>query len=259
MLKARINGIDVYYELSGRGPVVVFCHGEAGNHLSWWQQVPEFSKQYRCLTYDLRGFGQSLESYNGPGPSALVEDLYSLLHHLGIRDIRLVSHSLGCVAGMGFALKYPSRVRSLVLAGSHGNVVDTAIRRKFQQQNGVSKDPASYALSPRLQRERPSVHFLHQEIMALNPPLSSDYLYQAGSVPPPPKVLFNKFSFPTLFVVGEEDPVTPPELVEMAQQVVPNSRMVKLPKTGHSPPFERPEIFNYEVLAFLEAAERVAI
>ena len=58
---AALNGIELYYESHGEGPVVTFLHGAGGNHISWWQQVPVFSQRYRCLTIDHRGFGRSLD------------------------------------------------------------------------------------------------------------------------------------------------------------------------------------------------------
>ena len=48
-----------YEDTGGNGPTVLFLHGAGGNHLSWWQQVPVFAEEYRCITVDQRGFGQS--------------------------------------------------------------------------------------------------------------------------------------------------------------------------------------------------------
>src|SRR5438094_6559471 len=62
MPKAPVNGIELYYEVHGNGPAVVFAHGAGGNHLSWWQQVPVLARQYRCISFDHRGFGQSPRS-----------------------------------------------------------------------------------------------------------------------------------------------------------------------------------------------------
>ena len=50
MPKASINGIELYYKSHGEGPAITFAHGRGGNRLSWWQQVPVFSKDYRCIT-----------------------------------------------------------------------------------------------------------------------------------------------------------------------------------------------------------------
>jgi pimeloyl-ACP methyl ester carboxylesterase len=97
MPKAQINGITLYYEVHGQGPAVVFAHGAGGNHLSWWQQVPVLARQYRCISFDHRGFGQSLDAPNGPGSQAFVEDLKGLLDYLEIERASLVAQSMGDV------------------------------------------------------------------------------------------------------------------------------------------------------------------
>src|SRR5262245_28226414 len=61
-------GCDLYYEVTGAGPAVVFAHGFGGNHLSWWQQVPHLAERYTCVTFSHRGFGPSGEDAGGPGP-----------------------------------------------------------------------------------------------------------------------------------------------------------------------------------------------
>ena len=84
MTSAKINGIDVHYQAFGEGETIVFAHGAGGNLLSWWQQIPYFSQNYRCITIDQRGFGHSLDVPNGPGSGAFVEDLVGLLDYLEI-------------------------------------------------------------------------------------------------------------------------------------------------------------------------------
>src|SRR5512138_902447 len=86
-----LDGCDLYYELYGRGPALVFAHGARGNDLSWWQQVPYFQERYTCLTFAHRGFGRSREVEDGPGPAAFVDDLAALLDHLGFEEVRLVA------------------------------------------------------------------------------------------------------------------------------------------------------------------------
>jgi len=75
MPSVSINGISLYYEVHGDGPAVVFAHGRGGNHMSWWQQIPEFSRRYRCITFDHRGFGSSVEVGGGRGQDRFVDDL----------------------------------------------------------------------------------------------------------------------------------------------------------------------------------------
>ncbi len=73
------DGSRLYYEdAGGSGPTVLFLHGAGGNHLSWWQQVPVFTEEYRCVTVDQRGFGKSPDVAGGPGPAALATDALAL-------------------------------------------------------------------------------------------------------------------------------------------------------------------------------------
>ena len=64
--QAPVNGIDLYYESHGSdsAPTIVFAHGRGGNHMSWWQQVaaPPVG-EYRCITFDHRGWGASIAGY----------------------------------------------------------------------------------------------------------------------------------------------------------------------------------------------------
>ena len=91
---AIINGIEFYYESHGGGPAIAFAHGAGGNHLSWWQQIPAFSSGYRCITFDHRGWGASVEPPGGPGRKAFVEDLKQLLDHLNIERTFLIAQSM---------------------------------------------------------------------------------------------------------------------------------------------------------------------
>ncbi|MCH8282189.1 MAG: alpha/beta fold hydrolase, partial [Chloroflexi bacterium] len=95
MPQAPVNGIELYYESHGEGPAIVFAHGRGGNHMSWWQQVPAFREEYRCITFDHRGWGASPDSANPRGRSAFVEDLTGLLDHLGVDRTFLVAQSMG--------------------------------------------------------------------------------------------------------------------------------------------------------------------
>ena len=82
---ADVNGISVNYQLYGSGPVLVFAHGSGGNSLSWWQQIPEFSKYFTCLTYDQRSFGLTADDSEKPkGRSEFANDLKALLDYLVI-------------------------------------------------------------------------------------------------------------------------------------------------------------------------------
>src|SRR3989304_7741761 len=112
-----VNGIDLYHEEHGKGFPLVLAHGAGGNHLSWWQQVPAFSRKYRCVTFAHRGWGLSLGG-RAAGPAAFVEDLRGLMDHLGIRQAALVAQSMGGLTCLGFTIAHPKRVKALVMGNT---------------------------------------------------------------------------------------------------------------------------------------------
>src|SRR5262245_24114665 len=128
------DGFRLYYEDSGgAGCAVLFLHGAGGNHLSWWQQVPVFAEDYRCVTVDQRGFGQSLDRAGGPGPAALAPDALALLDHLGIARAAVVAQSMGGWAAVGAAIQAPARFWAVVMANTVGNLTNPEIAALRQQ------------------------------------------------------------------------------------------------------------------------------
>ncbi|HLI49286.1 MAG TPA: alpha/beta hydrolase, partial [Chthonomonas sp.] len=117
---ATLNGIDLYYGDYGQGTALVFAHGVGGNHASWYQQIAFFSRWYRVIAIDQRGFGNSHDTPDGPGAAAFVDDLAALLDHLGIERAILVAQSMGGGTCLGFALRYPERTLALVMADTSG-------------------------------------------------------------------------------------------------------------------------------------------
>ena len=119
----------IYYESTGSGEVVVLSHGAGGNHAIWVHQTPVFAETYRVVTWDQRGWGKSTDVRGLAGDSeTAVEDLRRLLDHLDIDKAHLVGQSMGGWAVAGFALRYPERTRSLVLANTYGGLTTEPMR-----------------------------------------------------------------------------------------------------------------------------------
>ena len=122
------DGFRLYYEdTGGNAPTIVFLHGAGGNHLSWWQQVPVFAEEYRCVTLDQRGFGQSPDVAGGPGPAALASDALAVLDHLQIARAAVIAQSMGGWAAVGAAVRAPERFWAIVLANTVGNLTSPEI------------------------------------------------------------------------------------------------------------------------------------
>ncbi len=251
-----INDIDLYYEVHGSGPALLFAHGQGGNHLSWWQQIPFFSRYYTCITFDQRAFGLSHDR-DGRGRRSFGADVTGLLTHLGVEDVRVVAHSMGGRTGIAIALRSAIPCRALVLSGTNGGAVDDAIRER-QDEAAKARGPgglAPHSLAESFKRERRDLHFLYQAISRLNPPRPGDFLALPPGFRGSTAERLAGSGIPILYLVGEHDAITPPDMVEMCHALVAGSRFHVIPGAGHSTYFERPDAFNEVVLRFLQEAD----
>jgi 3-oxoadipate enol-lactonase len=251
------NGFRLYYEDSGGpAPAVLLLHGAGGNHLSWWQQVPAFAEEYRCVTADQRGFGQSPDVPGGPGPAALAADALALLDHLGIARAAVVAQSMGGWAAVGAAVQAPQRFWAIVLANTVGNLTHPEIAAVRQRLAAASPPrPAVLwhaALGPTFRKAEPVRSFLYAQIAGINPPRPADFSDQLGRLTTPVE-RYAATRVPTLFLTSDEDGLIWPELSRTVHQHVPGSRFERVDAAGHSTYFERPDVFNREVGAFLKA------
>lgn len=250
------GGFRFYYEDSGGdGPVLLFLHGAGGNHVSWWQQVPVFAEEYRCVTLDQRGFGQSPILSGGPGPAALSTDAIALLDHLGVARAALVAQSMGGWAAVGAAVRAPERFWAIVMANTVGNLTNPEIAATRQRLVATSPPrPAVLwhgALGATFRKEHPVRSFLYAQLAGTNSPLPATFREEMGRLTTPVEQ-YAAARVPTLFLTSDEDALIWPELVERVHAHVPGSELVRVPAAGHSTYFERPEVFNREVGAFLK-------
>src|SRR5437773_3685872 len=249
------DGFRLYYEdTGGAAPTLLFLHGAGGNHLSWWQQVPVFAEEYRCVTVDQRGFGQSPDVSGGLGPTALATDALALLDHLGIAQAAIVAQSMGGWAAVGATVQAPERFWAIALANTVGNLTNAEIAALRQKLAAASPPrPAvlwQAALGGTFRKAHPVRTFLYAQIAGLNAPLPADFRDQLGRLTTAVE-RYAATRVPTLFLTSDEDGLIWPELSETVHQNVPGSQFVRVAAAGHSAYFEQPEVFNRGVGAFL--------
>jgi 3-oxoadipate enol-lactonase len=256
---AHVNDIDLYYESHGSGPAILFAHGVGGNHLSWWQQVPVFSKRFRCVIFDHRAFGRSIDLPEGPGRTQFAPDAVALMDTLGEEKFYVVAQSMGGRTAAGLVYRYAERLLGVVYCGSTGGSLD-AEARQWQREHRESLPPdqsqLDRALAPDFAGRQPEMEFLYREIRRLNPPRPADFLahrpgWTGGSFS---QVLRNS-GVPLQFMAGEHDAITPARIVERSAHLA-GARFVCIANSGHSAYFEQPDAFNAAVLDFIDDLER---
>jgi pimeloyl-ACP methyl ester carboxylesterase len=255
-----LPGCDLYYEVTGSGPALVFAHGLGGNQLSWWQQVPHFRARYTCITFAHRGFTPSTGGTD-PGPRAFVDDLEALIDHLGLADVRLVAQSMGGWTCLGYTLRHPERVRALVMCDTTGSLHHPEIERIWAARTGNPEAELFArgihpAAGERMAREQPALHYLYHQINNLAVGLDKQAVRDTlASLRITPAEQVAALRVPLLCIAGEEDIVIPPEAVAVLASLVPGARLERVPRAGHSVYFERPDTFNALLDTLLQSVD----
>ncbi len=255
MPTVHVNGIDLYYETYGSGPAVVFCHGAGGNHLSWWQQVPAFRDRYRCITFDHRAFGRSID-LTGEGRQWFARDVEALLTHLGETRCAIVAHSMGGRTAVGVTFRTSIEVWGLVFSGTNGGAVNDevhAIQRAHRENLPPGSTLLDRAIPPTFVQQRPDLAFLYRQIQRLNPPRPPDFLAPLPGYAGSTAGRLAESGIPVMFLVGSDDQVVPAAAIEACHRAVPGSGFTLIDGAGHSSYFEKPDEFNGAVGAFLDA------
>lgn len=254
MAFARINGTDLYYESHGEGLPLVLSHGIGSNHLHWWQQIPEFSRRFRVIAFDHRGFGFSADT-NGLGPRAFVDDLEALLAHLDIERAVLCGQSMGGLTAGGFASRHPQRVAALVLSCSGGGFFPVAHSEAFRQAVAAVR---TYEAFSRLSIEQdgfpqrqPALRFLFESLAQLNHGFDMTRLPDLRTLVADVQPLAAA-GVPALLIGGEDDNGANAAL-ERIHAALPGSAFHVLPEVGHLLFFEAAAAYNRLVLDFLES------
>ena len=149
------DGVKLYYEETGSGTPIVFVHEFAGDCRSWEPQVRHFSRRYRCITYNARGYPPSEvpEEAERYSQQRARDDVRCVLDALGLERAHVVGLSMGGFATLHFGISYAERALSLVVAGC-GYGAHPEQRAEFQQNSrelantmlaeGMAKVAATY-------------------------------------------------------------------------------------------------------------------
>ena len=236
--------------MSGSGPALIFAHGLGGNHISWWQQVPFFEKQWTCITFAHRGFAPSTGIAD---PSRYADDLGALVAHLDLAEVRLVAQSMGGWTCLEYALREPGRVKALVMAETTGSLRRPSIdvERAQIRAGELFARGIHPAAGERMAIEQPALHYLYRLIDRLNEPLDKQAIHKhlvAAMTTPSEHVA--DLPTPILWLFGAESYLAP-EAAAWLSATLPGARIVRVPEAGHSIYFERPLVFNQVVADFL--------
>ncbi|HEU0293670.1 MAG TPA: alpha/beta fold hydrolase [Anaerolineales bacterium] len=257
----NVNGVNLYYELHGpeMAPVLVLNNGIIMNAAtSWFFQTRVLSKEYRLLQYDCRGQGQSDHPEIPYSMEGHADDLFGLLDALGIEKAHIAGISYGGEVAQAFALKYPAKVRSLILIDT---VSEVGPEVRLVVQSWVDALRVGDALA--FFNATVSWNF-SPEFIANNSTLLEDAKKRYAALDFAAiirlceaffEVDFTKrlgeIKVPTCIMVGELDLLKGIRYAEVLKRNIPHAEYHVLMGAGHASCWERPQEFNSIVLGFL--------
>lgn len=269
---APVNGINLYYEEHGSGFPLVWSHEFAGDYRSWKQQVNFFSRRYRVITYNARGYPPSdvPECLNDYTQAQSVDDLKALLDYLEIPRAHVGGLSMGGNVALNFGLTYPETARSLIVAGTGAGSTDPdAFRENVNGRADAMRAGGMAAMGDyshsqtrvQLRRKDPLGFEEFRQGLMEHSALGSALTF-AGVQGRRPTIFaledkMKALDVPTLIMTGDEDEPCIETSVFM-KRCIPKSGLAFLPQSGHAINLEEPDLFNRLVLDFLTAVEQGA-
>lgn len=244
----------------GSGELVVFMHGIGGNRSNWRRQLPAFAEQFSCAAWDARGYGDSDDYEGALAFDDFVADVLRVLDHFEVEKAHLVGLSMGGRIAMRTALLHPGRVATLTLVDTHeGFAAFTAEQRRAfvdsrrapllaGKEPGDIADPVArsligpHATAEHLEELRRSIASLHKAsyIKSLEATVAQVDLGDISAI-----------TAPVHFIVGADDPLTPPAMHRDMAAKLGDAPVSVLPKAGHLSNIENPNAFNEAALRWL--------
>ena len=249
---ADIPGARLWFKETGQhGTPVVFLHAASGTNDSWGLQEPAFIESgYRCIAYDRKNWGRS-ESVTPAGSAG--DDLEALAQHLGLNRFHLVCTALGGIIGLDYTVEYPDRVISLTVSSSFTGVTD----QSYLDAQTRLRPPEISNLPIELREVGPSYRAVNPEGVAewlrIEESSRHEITPEEGQSPRSPMTYARlaAMQIPVLMLTGGADLLSPPSMMKLVADHIPNCRFEVVPEAGHAAFHEEPEVWNKLVLKFI--------
>jgi 3-oxoadipate enol-lactonase len=264
--KAKVNGIDLYYEIQGEGAPVLLIAGFTADHLAWFLQVPALAREFQVITFDNRGAGQSGQPEGPYTIRQLADDAAGLLDHLGITRAHVVGHSMGGAIAQEFGINHPHRTASLAILGSWARGDERTARFLDLWRHARERFEPEHYLEFTCQ-----ACFTHR---FYNIPGAVDMVKMQALGNPFPQSLtgflaqyeackghdsldrLEQIKAPTLVMAATEDAILPPRFSREIARRIPGAAYEELADCGHLFTFEQTELTNDRLLHWLRGVSR---
>ena len=252
--------MDISYDIQGEGEPIIFVHGVGSRKFSWNNVVEELKDKYQCITYSLRGHGDSVlpNKSNNFSLDDLVEDLESLRTYLKLERTNLVGHSLGGQIVPAYAKKFPAHTKSLVMLSTAAFRSDKE-KEKVLSLVGKMKKTGLDSVLPLLisrwyTKDFASKNYdIVEKRIDMIKKMSLETFCRVFTIYANCKMeeWLHEINIPTLVMTGSEDAGCSPRLNRMIVKSMPQAKLCVLEGLKHSINTERPDLVSEQIKIFL--------
>lgn len=269
---ANAKGIKLYYEEAGKGYPVVFVHEFAGDYRSWEAQLRYFSRRYRCIAFNARGYPPSdvPKAVSKYSQANAADDIAAVMKHLKIRQAHIVGCSMGGYSVLHFGLRYPRMAKTLTAIGAgYGSdpdkvkqfQSDTEVMARRFEQLGTREAIKIYTVGParvQMQNKDPRSFAEFCADFAEHSALGSANTLRGVQARRPTVYMLErglrKLKVPLHVISGDEDNhcLEPGIFIK---RVCPSAWLTVVPNCGHAVNQEEPDLFNRMTVDFFSQVE----
>ena len=266
-MRAKINGLDLFFEVKGEGRPILLIHGFPLNHKLWEPQISALVKAgFKVITPDLRGFGESEAPADSYSMDLFSDDLAGLLDFLKIERAIIGGMSMGGYILLNFMERYPDRIEKAILMVTRpggdteaGREWRTSLMEKARQgdKEAVVKAFEVVLFEEESFAKRRDLVDLVRSWMRATPVNGMVGGLMAMRDRKDYKSLLPELTTPTGVIVAELDKAVKLELAKEFEKL-PQHKFVVLKGAGHMVNMERPEILNRALVEFLKICKGIA-
>jgi pimeloyl-ACP methyl ester carboxylesterase len=255
----------MHYIDVGSGPeTIIFSHGLLFSNAMFAKLVEHLKGRYRCIAFDHRGQGDSPVTSDGYDMDTLSEDAINLIEKLDIGPCHFAGLSMGGFVAMRIALRRPDLLKSIILIDTSADPEPEENKAGYRKLNFVAR---WFGLRPVVKQVMPIVF---GKTFMNDPARENERKYWADLICKNNKKgisravngvidregvydTIGEIDRPTLIIVGEEDTATVPAKSERIQNKISGSKLVLVPRAGHSSTIEEPDAVNTALDEFLQS------
>ena len=241
MTKINVNDISINYQMEGKGKTIVFIHGLSDSLQYWNILTLNLKNDYKVLSFDLRGHGETTDSNKITTIDTYTEDLYCLLNELKIEKAVFIGLSLGGNIAMNMAITHPEMVSGIIIMSSFPRHTPKLEKIFDDFQNAIDKGFIEFfdtilpytITEDKIEESEETVEFYKLEaaktanVEGISKGINAGYDFDISDK-------LSSIKVPALVIAGKEDDLTDLEIQEEIHDNIENSEMIIFEKTKHN-------------------------